>query len=309
LIQLENLIKRYDDVVALNNIDLSIRKGVITGLLGPNGAGKTTLVSILTGRSQKTSGRVHVGGMDLDADPGGIKSITGIVPQTLAFYPLLTPYENLEYFGVLYGLQGARLRRRIDFAVDVASLQSFLNRRSGRLSGGMQRRLNLAIGLLHNPHVLYLDEPTVGVDAQSRKFMLEMIRRINEEHRTTILYTSHYISEIQQIAADIVIIANGSIVLKGEMEKILSAGRALVISTEDADEDALAPLAGLPGVAREKKSIYIDRDDLLFRNLITVVSLLEKKGVTMTNIHYNVNKLEELYLKLTSDRLRDGEDQ
>ncbi|HOW82374.1 MAG TPA: ABC transporter ATP-binding protein [Spirochaetota bacterium] len=309
MIQLENLIKKYDDVVAISNVNLSIRKGVITGLLGPNGAGKTTLVSILTGISKKTAGRVNVGGMDLDSNPDGIKSITGIVPQTLAFYPLLTAYENLEYFGVLYGLQGARLRRRIDFAVEVASLQSFLNRRSGRLSGGMQRRLNLAIGLLHDPHMLYLDEPTVGVDVQSRMFMLEMIRKINEEQKTTILYTSHYISEIQQIADDIVIIDNGSIVLKGEMEKLLSAGRALVVNIEHADEEALAPLAGLTGVVREKNSIYIDRDGLLFSNLIAVVSLLEKCGIDMVNIHYNANKLEELYLKLTSDRLRDGEPQ
>jgi ABC-2 type transport system ATP-binding protein len=169
MIQIQNLHKSYDDVIALNGIDLNIRDGAITGLLGPNGAGKTTLVLILTGIIKKNSGRVIINGMDLDKNLNEIQSIISIVPQTLALYPLLTAHENLEYFGALYGLQGRKLKERIDFSIEVASLQSFVKKRAGRFSGGMQRRLNLAIGMLNDPKILILDEPTVGVDAQSRK--------------------------------------------------------------------------------------------------------------------------------------------
>src|SRR5208337_1015485 len=136
MIQIKDLHKSYDDVIALDNIDLTFRDGAITGLLGPNGAGKTTLVSILTGIIRKTSGQVTIDGMDLDLSLDGIRSISSIVPQSLAFYPTLTAYENLEYFGVLYGLEGKTLKERIDFSIGVATLQPFIKKRAGTLSGG-----------------------------------------------------------------------------------------------------------------------------------------------------------------------------
>jgi ABC-2 type transport system ATP-binding protein len=307
MIQIQRLHKAYDDVIALQAIDLNIRKGAITGLLGPNGAGKTTLVSILTGIVKKTSGRVVINGMDLDREPEAIKSITGIVPQSLSLYPLLTPYENLEYFGALYGLRGAALKERMAFSVEVASLQSFVHRRAGKCSGGMQRRLNLAIGLLNAPAILYLDEPTVGVDAQSRQYILDMIRKINVENGTTIIYTSHYISEIEQISDDVVIIDEGSIILNDTKQNVLSSGDVLAIQIDPADALTPEALQGLEGTTIEGGTIYIPRDAQLYANAIGILSLLKKTQAGIVNIRDNSNRLEDLYLHLTSRRLRDDE--
>ncbi len=307
MIQIHRLHKAYDDVIALHDIDLNIRKGAITGLLGPNGAGKTTLVSILTGIIKKTSGHVIINGMELDRNPDEIKSITGMVPQTLALYPLLTPYENLEYFGALYGLRGRKLRERMEFSIEVASLRSFLHRRAGKCSGGMQRRLNLAIGLLNEPRILYLDEPTVGVDAQSRQYMLDMIRKINIEQETTIIYTSHYISEIEQLSDDVVIIDEGSIILNDTKQNILSSSDAFAIQIDPADALTAESLMELDGTTLEEGTVYVPRDERFHSNLIAIISLLRDRKAGIVNMRYNTNKLEELYLHLTSKQLRDDE--
>jgi ABC-2 type transport system ATP-binding protein len=307
MIQIQKLYKLYDDVIALNGIDLNIREGSITGLLGPNGAGKTTLVLILTGIIKKNSGRVIINGLDLDKNLNEIQSMISIVPQSLAFYPLLTAYENLEYFGALYGLQGKKLKERMDFSIEVASLQSFAKKRASKFSGGMQRRLNLAIGLLNDPKILILDEPTVGVDAQSRKYMLEMIRKINLEKKSTVIYTSHYISEIQQISDDIVIIDNGTIILNGALDAILTGSKALAIHVDPLDHSTLSRIQDAPGVTYDAGSIFIDRDRLLYQNIIQTLSVLRDNNIAIHNIQYNSNKLEELYLRLTSERLRDEE--
>jgi ABC-2 type transport system ATP-binding protein len=307
MIQIQKLHKSYDDVIALNGIDLTIREGAITGFLGPNGAGKTTLVSILTGIIKKNSGQVSINGMDLDRDLNEIKSISSIVPQSLAFYPLLTAYENLEYFGVLYGLSGKKLRDRIDFSIEVASLQPFIKKRTGKFSGGMQRRLNLAIGLLNDPKVLYLDEPTVGVDAQSRKYMLEMIRKINLEHHTTILYASHYMNEIEQVTDEVVIIDNGSIVLNDTTQAILSSGSTMIIQVDKVPDSLKERLQGLQGIQATLDSILIDRTDMFYSNFIQVLTLLRDSRLIILNMNYNSNKLEEIYLHVTSGQIRDDE--
>lgn len=307
MIHIQHLHKSYDDVIALRAIDLVIKKGAITGLLGPNGAGKTTLVSILTGIVKKTSGRVVIDGMDLDRDQDAIKSITGMVPQTLALYPLLTPHENLEYFGALYGLKGKALKERMAFSVEVASLRSFLHKRAGKCSGGMQRRLNLAIGLLNDPKVLYLDEPTVGVDAQSRQYILDMIRKINVERETTIIYTSHYISEIEQISDDVVIIDEGSIILNDTKQNVLTSSDSVTIRVEPGGAPLPESIRGLRGIACDGDEIYIARDERLYSNIIAVISALRDAGTGMADMRYNTNRLEELYLHLTSTKLRDDE--
>jgi ABC-2 type transport system ATP-binding protein len=307
MIRIQGLHKAYDDVIALRGINLNFRKGAITGLLGPNGAGKTTLVSILTGIVKMTSGRVVINGMDLDREPEAIKSITGIVPQSLSLYPLLTPHENLEYFGALYGLRGAALKERMAFSIEVASLQSFLHKRAGKCSGGMQRRLNLAIGLLNDPAILYLDEPTVGVDAQSRQYILDMIRKINIENGTTIIYTSHYISEIEQISDDVVIIDEGSIILNDTKQNILSSSDACSILVDPAHTLTAEDLQGLDGTILDGSTIYVPRSDRFYSHIMTIMALLREKKVGIVNIRYNTNRLEDLYLHLTSRQLRDDE--
>ncbi len=227
MIKIHHLYKYYDGVPVLNDVSLSFRRGRITGLLGPNGAGKTTLVSILAGIVKKDVGEVSADGLDLDTQSRAMKSRNGIVPQTLAYYPTLTARENLMYFGALYGLSGRRLRARVEYCARAGSLDDFLDKRADKYSGGMKRRLNLAIGLLNDPVILYLDEPTVGVDPQTRSYMLETIRAIKRERGTTIVYTSHYMDEIEQISDDIAIIDEGRIILSGSRKELLSGGRKL----------------------------------------------------------------------------------
>ena len=227
MINIHHLYKYYDGVPVLNDVSLSFGRGRITGLLGPNGAGKTTLVSILAGIVKKDAGEVSADGLDLDRQLRAVKSRNGIVPQTLAYYPTLTARENLMYFGALYGFSGRRLRARVEYCARAGALDDFLDKRADKYSGGMKLRLNLAIGLLNDPAILYLDEPTVGVDPQTRSYMLETIRAIKRERGTTIVYTSHYMDEIEQISDDIAIIDEGRIILSGSRKELLSGGRKL----------------------------------------------------------------------------------
>lgn len=226
LIEIKHLYKSYDKKPVLTDVNLTVRRGSVVGLLGPNGAGKTTLISILTGIINKDSGSIAVDGMDLDRELRIIQSKCSYIPQSLALYPRLTARENLEYFGALWGLKGKKLEERMDFCIDIGSMRTFVDKRVDKFSGGMKRRLNLAIGLLHDPEILYLDEPTVGVDTQSRGYILETIKKINRDRQATIIYTSHYMDEIEQVSDDIAVINEGRIILHDDTQAVLSRADA-----------------------------------------------------------------------------------
>ena len=224
MIEVQALRKRFASAErpALDGVDLSIEAGVF-GLLGPNGAGKTTLISILTGLLPKDSGRVSIGGVDLDRDPHAARRLLGLVPQELAFYPSLSVHENLKLFARLTpGADGARL----DGAIASAQLGAHLRKRAQALSGGLKRRLNLAIGLLGSARLLLLDEPTAGVDAQSRNFLLETVERLGREGYT-VLYTSHYLDEIERVCARVAILDHGRVLAQGALAELLADGSSL----------------------------------------------------------------------------------
>jgi ABC-2 type transport system ATP-binding protein len=207
----------------LDNIELVVPDGGIFGLLGPNGAGKTTLISILAGQRRAATGRIGVDGEALEELRARRPHCLGLVPQELAFYPMLTVRENLRFFGGVQELGGVGLARRIDAVAAFARIDSVLGRRAGELSGGLKRRLNLAIGLLTEPEILLLDEPTVGVDPQSRAFLLESIRAIGGAGRH-VLYTSHYMEEVQAICDHVAIIDAGRVLLCGPLAEVLRDG-------------------------------------------------------------------------------------
>jgi ABC-2 type transport system ATP-binding protein len=304
LIEIKKLCKSYEKPV-LKDVSLSVRRGSIMGLLGPNGAGKTTLISILTGVIGKESGSITIGGLDLDRELKTIQSKCSYVPQTLAFYRLLTAFENLEYFGALWGLKGKKLKERMEFCIDIGSMQPFANKRVDRFSGGMKRRLNLAIGLLNDPEILYLDEPTVGVDTQSRNYILETIRKINRERKTTIIYTSHYMDEIEQVSDEIAIIDEGKIVLHGDKQAILTRGDTVSIEVEQIGEAAVQDLQQIAGVQVEKDGVHLKRDERFNENMARVFALFHAHGVLVEDAAFGRRTLEKLFLKLTSIRLRD----
>ncbi len=221
-VKAEALVHRYSKSTepALNGCSLTVRRGEFYGLLGPNGAGKTTIIALLSGLLSPESGRILIMGMDFSSHARKIKRITGLVPQDIALYDRLTARENLAFFGKLYGLSGRQLQRRISDCILIAALREHADHRVATFSGGMKRRLNLAAGLINTPEVLFLDEPTVGIDAQSRNLIHTQLLRLNQ-NGTTILYTTHYMEEAQKLCSRVGIIDSGQLVTEGTPEQLL----------------------------------------------------------------------------------------
>jgi len=224
IIELKYLTKYYKgaSIPAVDNIDLTIDKGEIYGLLGPNGAGKTTTISMLCGLFGPTSGNVFIDGMEYQHSAEKIKKIIGVVPQEIALYPSLTAKENLTFFGHMYGLKGKYLKERIHECLQLFGLEKNANRRIKTFSGGMKRRINLIAGILHKPKIIFLDEPTVGVDVQSRNVILEHLKNINKEG-TTIIYTSHYMEEAENFCTRVAIIDKGHIITEGRPKELVTS--------------------------------------------------------------------------------------
>jgi ABC-2 type transport system ATP-binding protein len=219
----ENLGKQYDGVQqpALAGLDMAIRSGEIFGLLGPNGAGKTTAISILSTTLQPDSGRAVICDIDICRHPRLARRHIGLVPQDIALYPELTAWENLSFFGRLQGLRGDRLKTRIQNALKAVGLSKRAHQRVSDYSGGMKRRANLAAGILHHPRVLFLDEPTVGVDAQSRQLILDELHKIKKTG-TTMIYTTHYMEEAQQLCDRLAILDQGRVLIMGTPSEVMA---------------------------------------------------------------------------------------
>lgn len=226
-IQIEDLHKRYPKAEqdSLRAVNLTINRGDKYGILGPNGAGKTTLISILCGIINASSGKVHYIKGTEEVDYKTIQSTIGFVPQEYALYQELTPVQNLSYFGALYNLSKATIQERIPKILSILGLSHVSNNRVETFSGGMKRRVNLAIGIIHEPSILFLDEPTVGVDVQSKVAILKFLNQLNEQG-TTIIYTSHHLSEAQEFCNRIALIDQGRIILQGAMESVLQDNKA-----------------------------------------------------------------------------------
>lgn len=240
ILQVEQLVKVYRGATAaaLSGLCFSVRNGEIFGLLGPNGAGKTTAISIICTLLRQTSGRVTVCSQDTLLNPSGVRGLFGLAPQEIALYPSLSAGENLRYFGRLYGLTGRRLSERIDQCLTLVGLADKADSRIDTFSGGMKRRANLAAAILHTPRLLILDEPTVGIDAQSRNMLLENLKRLRDDGMT-IVYTTHYMEEAQQLCSRVAVMDRGSIIATG-------APKVLIEQTEGCTslEDVFLKLTG-----------------------------------------------------------------
>ncbi len=223
IIEIENLTKTFKNATepAVNGISFSIERNEIFGLLGPNGAGKTTTISILCGLFAPSSGKVKIDGKDLFDESSAIKKIIGIVPQDIALYPTLNARENLSFYGSMYGLHGKELKDRIESWLNKLGLTDAAKRKVSTYSGGMKRRVNLIAGILHSPKLLFLDEPTVGVDVHSRNVIIEHLKSINAEG-TTIIYTSHHMEEAEHFCTRVSIIDQGKILTQGTPAELIS---------------------------------------------------------------------------------------
>ena len=240
IIQINNLYKKYKDAddFSVNDLSLVIEKKEIYGLLGPNGAGKTTLLSMLCGLIKPTSGNFIINGLTYHKNANDIKKMIGVVPQEYALYPTLTAKENLLYFGSMFGLKGKNLHNKVNEALDHLGLLKFANKKIETFSGGMKRRVNLIAGILHEPSILFLDEPTVGVDVQSKNVIIDYLKLLNKRG-TTIIYTSHHLTEAQDFCTKIAIIDRGKIFAEGTVNELIE-------STENANnlEDVFILLTG-----------------------------------------------------------------
>lgn len=223
MIEVQQLSKRYNgaDSYSVSNLDLSIVEGEIFGLLGPNGAGKTTLISMLCSLITPTSGSFTIDGLSFKNHKNTLKKAIGIVPQEYALYNSLTAYENLMYFGSMYGLKGKQLKSQIEDALITLGLEQFSHKKIETFSGGMKRRVNLIASILHKPKVLFLDEPTVGVDVQSKNVIIKHLKELNKQG-TTIIYTSHHLNEAEHFCSEVAIIDHGKIIIQGVPKNLVS---------------------------------------------------------------------------------------
>jgi len=223
MIQINQLSKKYKgaELFSVKDLDLKVEEGEIYGLLGPNGAGKTTLISMLTSLLKPTSGTFTIDSLNFKEHKNQLKQLIGIVPQEYALYPTLTAYENLEYFGSMYGIKGGDLKKSIMQHFEIMGLSKFANKKTATFSGGMKRRVNLIAGILHQPKVLFLDEPTVGVDVQSKNVIIDHLKYLNEKG-TTIVYTSHHLNEAEVFCTRVAIIDNGEIIVEGVPSELIN---------------------------------------------------------------------------------------
>lgn len=226
LVEVRGLAKTFkrpdgSEVHAVRGIDLDIRKGEIFSLLGPNGAGKTTTISMISGLIAPTQGEARIGGHSITREPLAAKRLMGVIPQEIALYPTLTARQNLEFFGRMYGMGGSELGRRVDEVLDFIGLTDRQKDRIDTFSGGMKRRVNIGVGLLHRPQLVYMDEPTVGIDPQSRRRILDTVFRLREEHQMTVLYTTHLMEEAQELSNRVGIIDHGRIIAMGTVGDLI----------------------------------------------------------------------------------------
>jgi ABC-2 type transport system ATP-binding protein len=314
-IQAEALTKTYKDVRALDGLTFAARTGTVFALLGPNGAGKSTAVKILTTLTRPDSGQGHVAGIDVIAQPDGVRKAIGVVGQRSGLDPAATGRENLVLQGQLYDVTGRRLRQRVDDLLERFGLAEAANRPVKTYSGGMQRRLDVALGLLHEPRVLFLDEPTTGLDPEARAEMWSEIARLTDEDGMTILLTTHYLDEADALAAELAIIDRGSIVAAGTPEELKNAlhGDSIEIELADADRGpavqwAIGRVPGLGEVAIDGRVLRARAQDGATA-MPAVLAALQRAGLPVTRVSMSRPSLDDVYLRHAGRAFRAAEDE
>lgn len=299
-IVVRGLSHRYprSDRQALSGVDLAIARGSCFGLLGPNGAGKSTLIALLTGMMAPQTGEIRVEGVSAAADPSALRRAGALAPQDFAFYPALSGAANLEFFAGLHRIPKADWPARRAAAVAATQLGDWLDRPADTYSGGLKRRLNLAIALINAPRILYLDEPTVGIDARSRQTILDAIKALKADG-VTIVYTSHYMEEVEQLCDAVAVIDHGKVVLQGRTADLLTeaaARRLTVTLAAPATAKAKAALKGLSADWSTEGKLELDLAGQ--GELPAVLAQLQAAGLKVARAEYGVSRLETLYLGL-----------
>ena len=311
ILQVQNLVKNYGDFKAVKGVSFDIEEGEIFSLLGPNGAGKTTTISMLSTLYAPTSGDATIGGHSITKNPMGVRGIIGVVPQDLALYEDLTARENLIFWGQMYNLSGKSLTTRVDEVLEQIGLTDKAKDRVKTYSGGMKRRVNIGVGLLHKPRLLFMDEPTVGIDPQSRRAILDTVKDLNKQGMT-LLYTTHYMEEAEELSHRVGIIDHGEMIAIGtqkELTQQVGEAETLILHVgENDDSESLAKtLKDIQGVQQatavdhEVSIVCAEAEDVL----ASVVTKANDRGIKIRSIDIREPNLEAVFLHLTGRALRD----
>ena len=309
MIHIENLVKRYGDLVALNHLNLDIHEGEIFGLLGPNGSGKTTAINCLLSLLKYDKGTIEVFGQPMTPESYQVKQQIGIVLQNVAVFDELTVYENIDYFCGLYIKDKAKREQCVQEAIEFTGLEDYIKVRPQKLSGGLLRRLNIACGIAHKPKLIILDEPTVAVDPQSRNKILEGIQKLNRQG-STIIYTSHYMEEVEQICTRIAIMDHGRSIAVGtkeELKNMIKTGETISIEAVALEEQHLQAIRRIPHVfdLHYAEQVLTLRCTGAEHNLIRILNYLQEQHIPFGRVFSELPTLNDVFLEITGKQLRD----
>jgi ABC-2 type transport system ATP-binding protein len=326
IFEAEKLVKKYGENAVVKGISFTIQEGEVFGLLGPNGAGKTQTISMSTCLFPPTEGSIRIYGHDVIKEAQQVKRLIGIVPQDLALYPTLNARDNLAFFGQMFGLSGADLKQRVETVLKYVAMTDRANDAVKNYSGGMKRRINLAVGLIHSPRLLFLDEPTVGVDPQSRNHIFESVERLNREQGMSILYTSHYMEEVERLCHRVAIMDRGQIIALDTPKNLVAmlGGGIIHIGLLKADENvrqaveklsevkaadfmaSVEPAAdeGAASPSARKTILKVEAHQQANNALVQVIQLFNERNVPILSVETLEPNLETVFLHLTGKSLR-----
>ena len=309
IIKVKDLVKRYDDLLALDHLNLEVKEGEVFGLLGPNGSGKSTAINCILSLLEYDKGDIEIYGKTMSPEAYDIKRNIGVIMQNVAVFEELTVYENIDYFCGLY-ISDKNLRKKyVKDAIEFVGLDEYKKFYPKKLSGGLLRRLNIACGVAHRPKLIILDEPTVAVDPQSRNNILEGIQKLNKEG-ATIVYTSHYMEEVEQICTNISIMDKGKVIATGtseELKKMINCGETITVETFKIEEDVIKGLRQLQNITyvKYKDNYLVVKSSKGKNNLSIVIDYLRKNNVQIGKIYSEPPTLNDVFLEITGKALRD----
>lgn len=309
VVKVKNLVKRYKELIALEHFNMEVEEGEILGLLGPNGCGKTTAINCILSLLSFDKGEIEIFGKKMTPNSYDIKKQIGVVPQEVSVFDNLTVRENIDYFCGLY-IEDKNLRKQyVEEAIDFVGLKDYVKFHPKKLSGGLKRRLNIACGIAHKPKLIFLDEPTVAVDAQSRNFILDGIKKLNEEG-STIIYTTHYLEEAEMLCKRIVIMDNGKNLVSGtneELKAMITTTEKIVVGFSTIDGTQVQEIGKIPHVIdiEKREEDYIIKFENGLNNLSNLLEFIKKNNLTYTKLYSQLPTLNDVFLELTGKELRD----